>query len=131
MKKGNYFVYIVICFLGLNQAFAQQNQGNCNVDVVSAECLSALDYCGTTVVFKNNGNKTIDAISYKISFYNKFDDLLGTRIKTWTGDIALVDTPITPGETERDTDIYKEFSEANTIRVSIRKVHYTDHTTCY
>ena len=129
MKKINFFIFFFICVLGVNQTFAQTNKGKCRVDVASADCKSGFGICGTTVVFKNNGNKTIDGITYQIYFYNKFDDLLGSRENTWTDD-GITDDPIAPGKTDRDTETFKAFSDASYITVTIKKIHYTDRTIC-
>lgn len=116
-------------FLGVQGSYSQNNKGKCNIEVVSAGCKALMGHCGTTVVFKNNGNKTVDGIIYQIYFYNKFDELLGTRENTWTDD-GLTDDPIAPGKTDRDTDNFKGFSAASYINVSIKKIHYTDKSTC-
>ena len=129
MKKQRLLICLLFSFLGIHQSFAQSNKGRCQVEVVSADSKGGFGYCGTSVVFKNNGNKTIDGITYQIYFYNKFDELLGSRENTWTDD-GIGDDPIAPGKTERDSDSFKAFSDASYITVTIKKVHYTDRTIC-
>lgn len=129
MKKFILSLPVFFLLIGMGSAYAQSNKGKCQIEVVKAECKGAMGVCGTTVLFKNNGSKTVDGITYKIEFYNKFDELLGSRDNTWTDD-GIGDDPIPPGGSERDSDSFKVFSEASYITVSVKKVHFTDRTIC-
>lgn len=109
-------------------AFSQASTDKCGIQVVKSYNQELLGKnVGFFVVFKNNSAKNMDAIDYKITFLNGFDEVKGTQNFKWQAGNFF--GPKLPGESLKDGST-TWVSEANKVKVSILRVHFTDGSSC-
>lgn len=101
---------------------------NCGLETVQAYTQQVLGKnVGFFVRFKNDGDKTIDALEYDVTFKNAFDEIIGTKTFTWQASVIV--GPIKPNMIINDGGT-NWMDGANKIDVKILRVHFTDGTTC-
>lgn len=82
---------------------------------------------GFMVYFKNNSSLTMDAIDYRVIYTNGFNEVKGTLEFTWQAGNFF--GPKLPGETLKDGSA-TWIDGANKIEVVIKRVHFTDGSSC-
>ena len=82
---------------------------------------------GYYVEFINKSGKSIDAIEWKVKFYNNFNDLKGERKGEWSSGNFI--KPIKNGAVMKDLEgVWVD--GATKIVIEIKRVHYTDGNSC-
>ena len=82
---------------------------------------------GFFVVFKNNSERSMDAIEYTVTYKNGFDETKGKRSFSWQAGNFF--GPKLPGESLKDGST-TWIDDANKISIVIKRVHFTDGTKC-
>lgn len=102
--------------------------GDCHVEVKEFKTqLIAGKNVGFYVLFENKSTKSVDAIEYKVSFYDNFGEYISSDTYMWQA--GNFDKPFAPGNTK--LNIKNSWVDgANKIKVRIIRVHYTDDTMC-
>ena len=117
--------FLTISILSLSQT----HQNKCKVTVKEATPHVVLDKLRYySVEFYNGSQKTVDALEWDASFYDKFNKLLGVRIGVWSSGKWI--SPIQPGEYKKDREMPDDIGDAEKVIIKIKKVHFIDDSSC-
>jgi hypothetical protein len=117
---------LVVCLLC--SAAEPTHQGMCNVSINKAYTQNVLGKnIGYYVEFKNNSSRTVDALKWKATFYDNFNEQKGVREGSWSSGNFI--SPIKPNATAMDLE-NNWVNDATKVRITITKVHFTDGMTC-
>lgn len=132
MSKINSFLVFLLIF-NLSSSFSFLNKQNnletlCGLKVIETYTQELFGKnIGFYVKFHNSSKKSIDAIEYKITFKDGFNEVKGSKVYTWqTGNLV---GPLKPNSDLRD-GATNWIDNANKIEVKIIRIHFTDNTTC-
>ncbi len=108
--------------------FSQSHKGKCKIEVIKTYSQKTFGRnIGYYVELKNNSNKTVDAIEWEALFYNKFGELKGKKPGKW--DSGNIIEPVDPGGSIEDLET-SWIKDATDVYITIKRVHYTDGTSC-
>jgi hypothetical protein len=110
-------------------SFSQAHQNKCKVTVKEATPHVVLDKLRYySVEFYNGSQKTVDALEWDASFYDKFNKLLGVRKGVWSSGKWI--SPLQPGEYKKDREMPDDIGDAEKVIIQIKKVHFIDGSSC-
>lgn len=118
----------VVMVLFFHGARSQTDKGKCGIEVVDVSCVQLLGYLSSyTVTFKNNTERSVDGIYYRVMFNNNEGRLIsemedGFNSSTWTG-------PVGPGTTKFIMR-YPNIKGASKAVILIDRVHYVNGESC-
>ncbi len=117
------FSLLILC-----SATEPTHKGMCNVSISKAYTQNVLGKnIGYYVEFKNNSSRTVDALRWKATFYDNFNDQKGVREGSWSSGNFI--SPIKPNSTTKDLES-NWVNDATKVKITITKVHFTDGMTC-
>lgn len=124
----HFFLSWMIAASTITFVHAQSTKSVCGLEVQRAVTQEvAGKNIGFFVEFKNSGEKEVDAIEYKVSYMDGFEKVVEEKLVQWqSGNII---NPIKPGAVGKNITT-NWVKGANKIKVTIKRVHYTDGTTC-
>ena len=117
-------------FFLLNMLFVPflKKDASCLVEVVESYSQNILGKnIGYYVKLQNNSGKSVDAVEWKATFYNNFNEVKGVR----DGDCSSgnIISPVENGEQFRALEgVWVD--GATKIDIKITRVHFTDGTSC-
>jgi hypothetical protein len=119
-----YNVILLLILFPITTLFAQNNKSVSGVEVVKTNTQEVLGInVGFYVEFKNNNDIAVDALKYKVFYYDGFDEKMGEKSFKWqSGNIIK---SIESGKTIKDYHA-NWIKGANKIKVSITRVHFVD-----
>ena len=118
----------ILCFFIFCSATQPTHKGMCNVSISKAYTQNVLGKnIGYYVEFKNNSSRTVDALKWKATFYDNFNDQKGVREGSWSSGNFI--SPLEPKSTAIDLES-NWVNDATKVRITITKVHFTDGMTC-
>jgi hypothetical protein len=123
------FLFTFVLYIALTSiSFAQNHQGKCGLEIEKALTQNVLGKnVGYYLVFKNNAQSAVDAITWTAKFYNNFNEFKGEREGEWNSG-NFVD-PILPNETAKKVE--SNFIDGATkVFITIKKVHFVDNKIC-
>jgi hypothetical protein len=132
MKNLSYtkrFLFTIVLFTSITAiSFAQKHKGKCGLEIEKALSQNVLGKnVGYYLVFKNNAQSAVDAITWTAKFYDNFNEFKGEREGVWNSG-NFVD-PILPNETAKKVE--SNFIDGATkVFITIKKVHFVDDKTC-
>lgn len=128
MKVFSYILFISLAITLPATVFSQSHKLKCDIGVEKIYSQKTLDHnIGYYVVFKNNSNKTVDAIEWDAMFYNRFGDFKGKSEDHWAS--SNIFKPASPGSTIEDLKP-NWIGGADDVYITIKRVHYTDGSIC-
>jgi archaellum component FlaG (FlaF/FlaG flagellin family) len=124
----HFFLSLIVTASSLTFVNAQSTNSVCGLEVQKAVTQEvAGKNIGFFVEFKNTGENEVDAIEYKVSYMDGFEKVVEEKLVQWqSGNIIK---PIKPGAVGKNITT-NWVKGANKIKVTIKRVHYTDGTTC-
>jgi hypothetical protein len=127
MVKYAFLLFLLLTISLLS--FSQAHTDKCEVKVKEATPHVVLDKLRYySVEFYNGSQKTVDALEWDASFYDKFNKLLGVRTGVWSSGKWI--SPIQPGEYKKDREMPDEIGDAEKVIIKIKKVHFINETSC-
>jgi hypothetical protein len=124
------YAFLMYLFLTISLlSFSQEHTDKCKVKVKEATPHVVLDKLRYySVEFYNGSQKTVDALEWDASFYDKFNKLLGVRKGVWSSGKWI--SPLQPGEYKKDREMPDDIGDAAKVIIKIKKVHFIDETSC-
>lgn len=120
-------VLIISLFL-FSFSFSTENSDKCSISIEKTYNQQVMSKnIGFMVHFKNNSSLTLDAIDYRVIYTNGFNEVKGKLEFTWQAGNFF--GPKLPGETLKDGST-TWIDGANKIEVVIKRVHFTDGSSC-
>lgn len=120
-------VLIISLFL-FSFSFSTENSDKCSISIEKTYNQQVMSKnIGFMVHFKNNSSLTMDAIDYRVIYTNGFNEVKGKLEFTWQAGNFF--GPKLPGETLKDGST-TWIDGANKIEVVIKRVHFTDGSSC-
>lgn len=122
------FVLELLLIIFLFFSFSWPKDDMCGISIVKSYNQEVFGKnVGFYVVFKNNSERSMDAIEYTVTYKNGFDETKGTRSFSWQAGNFF--GPKLPGESLKDGST-TWIDDANKISIFIKRVHFTDGTKC-
>ena len=122
------FELLIISLVLFSFSFASENSDKCGISIEKTYNQEVMaKNIGFMVHFKNNSLLTMDAIDYRVIYKNGFNEVKGTLEFTWQAGNFF--GPKLPGETLKD-GATTWIDGANKIEVVIKRVHFTDGSSC-
>lgn len=122
------FVLELLLIIFLFFSFSWPKDDMCGISIVKSYNQEVFGKnIGFYVVFKNNSERSMDAIEYTVTYKNGFDETKGTRTFSWQAGNFF--GPKLPGESLTDGSA-TWIDDANKISIFIKRVHFTDGTKC-
>jgi hypothetical protein len=122
------FVLELLLIIFLLFSFSWPKQDMCGISIVKSYNQEIFGKnVGFFVVFKNNSERSMDAIEYTVTYKNGFDETKGKRSFSWQAGNFF--GPKLPGESLKDGST-TWIDDANKISIVIKRVHFTDGTKC-
>jgi hypothetical protein len=119
---------LIISLVLFSFSFASENSDKCGISIEKTYNQEVMaKNIGFMVHFKNNSLLTMDAIDYSVIYKNGFNEVKGTLEFTWQAGNFF--GPKLPGETLKD-GATTWIDGANKIEVVIKRVHFTDGSSC-
>lgn len=82
---------------------------------------------GYYVEIRNETDKEVDAVEWEAYFYDSFDEFIEKKSSSWSSGNII--KPCKAGELIKDVKTVW-VKKANKVFIKIRRVHYTDGSTC-
>jgi hypothetical protein len=118
----------IMGFFMFSSATSPTHEGMCNISISKAYTQNVLGKnIGYYVEFKNNASRSVDALKWKATFYDNFNEQKGVRDGSWSSGNFI--SPIAPKSTAIDLES-NWVNDATKVRITITKVHFTDGMTC-
>jgi hypothetical protein len=126
MKKLFFIVIIILINGSIN---AQRGPSNlCKVEVNDVSKVTSFGYLiGYSVTFKNNSKKTVDGIYWDVYYYNNDNELIKKDNSSFNS-TKIID-PIASGFT-KTLARSPRIKGASVVVIIIKKVHFSDGTSC-
>ena len=125
MKKLFFIAMIILIGSSIN---AQSNKGLCKVEVSDVSKVTSFGYLlGYSVTFKNNSKKTVDGIYWDVYYYNNDNELIKKDDSSFNSTKTI--DPIAAGFT-KTLARSPRVKGASVVIVKIKKVHFSDGTSC-
>ena len=122
------FVLELLLIIFLFFSFSWPKDDMCGISIVKSYNQEVFGKnVGFYVVFKNNSERSMDAIEYTVTYKNGFDETKGTRSFSWQAGNFF--GPKLPGESLKDGST-TWIDDANKISIFIKRVHFTDGSKC-
>jgi hypothetical protein len=123
MKFKLIFLLIPFILFSFKQDLPK-HQGMANVVVLNAYSQNVFGKnVGYIVKFKNNASSEVDALKWKVFFYDNFNDLKGESEGAWSSGNFIV--PIPKGGTTEDIET-AWVNDATKVFIKITRVHFTN-----
>ena len=125
---GLFVAMFVIGFYQHSVAQTQSHQMKCDLELVTCKTQKVLGKnIGYVVEIKNGSSKEIDGVEWTAFFYTRFGKLKGKRQGDWTSGNF-----ISPKDTDETfIEVESNFIDgADDVFITIKKVHYTDGSSC-
>jgi len=117
-----FYFFVIILLIPFTALKSQNAKGVSGIEVVKTTTQEVLGVnIGFIVEFKNNYDKTVDALKYTVYYYDGFDEKMGERNFQWQSGNIIKD--IEAGKSIKD---YRTnwIKGANKIKVVVTKVHF-------
>ncbi len=119
---------LIISLVLFSFSFSSENSDTCGISIEKSYNQQILGKnIGFFIFFKNNSSLSMDAIDYTVTYKNGFDEVKGKREFTWQAGNFF--GPKLPGETLKDGST-TWIDDANKIEIVIKRVHFTDGSSC-
>lgn len=119
------FIAIFCCIL---TSCAQNHKMRCGLELVTCKTQTVLGKnIGYVVEIKNTSDKKVDGVEWEALFYTRFGDLKGKKKGNWTSGNFIKPK----GKSESFLEVESSFIDgADDVFIVVKKVHYTDGSTC-
>ncbi|MEN9399076.1 MAG: hypothetical protein RL632_177 [Bacteroidota bacterium] len=128
MMKRIISITSILSLFIFSSATGPAHKGMCNISIYKAYTQNVFGKnIGYYVEFKNNSGRTVDALKWKATFYDNFNEQKGVREGSWSSGNFI--SPMKPKATTMDLE-NNWVNDATKVRITITKVHFTDGITC-
>ena len=119
---------LIISLVLFSFSFSSENSDTCGISIEKSYNQQVFGKnIGFFILFKNNSLLTLDAIDYTVIYKNGFNEVKGKLEFTWQA--CNFFGPKLPGEALKDGST-TWIDGANKIEVVIKRVHFTDGSSC-